>query len=183
MNLGEKAKQVLRTVAPVLGTAIGGPFGTMAGALVSAALGTTQGDEKAAEAALLAAGPDTIVALRKADQDFAVRMKELGIEESKLVFDDIASARQMQVSTRDPTAARLAWLVIGGFIGLSVVMVIAFMAWPERVSKIEAAAWTLLTSVITFLAAEAKQAGAFYFGSSQSSRDKDATLSEIAKMP
>ena len=71
-KLSDKAQATIKAVAPGLATALGGPLaGAAAGALVSA-LG---GDEKAAEAALIAQNPETLLALRKAENDFAVRMK------------------------------------------------------------------------------------------------------------
>lgn len=173
MNLGDKAKQILRTVAPMLGTAIGGPFGAMAGSILSAALGTPAGDEKAAEAALLSATPEALLALRKADQDFAVRMKELGIEESKLVYDDIANARGREIAVRDTTPRNLAYLVIG-FTG------IVILATMLGLTKVETA---LAGTLIGYLVAECRSALTYYFGSSQGSKDARDTIAEIAKMP
>src|SRR6266849_5189306 len=114
MNFGQKALQVLRTVAPTIALAAGGPFGPLAAAAVHAALGTG-GDEKAAETALLTATPDQLLALKKADSELQVRLKELGIAEEKLGFDDTANARAMQVSTHDSTPKYLAYFVTLGF--------------------------------------------------------------------
>lgn len=66
---------------------------------------------------------------------------------------------------------------------LSVGLGIATLGWPDQTNRISTAAWTLLTSLLTFLAAEAKQAGAFFFGSTAGSQAKDAALVEIAKQP
>jgi uncharacterized membrane protein YeaQ/YmgE (transglycosylase-associated protein family) len=183
MNLGDKAKQILATLAPMLGTAIGGPFGALAGAALSQALGTPPDDQKATEAALLSANPETLLKVKEAEEAFSIRMRELGISEQQLVFTDIADARKMQTAVRDPTVPRLAWLVIGGFILISAVELVAMMVWPERVTALPQAAWLLIGSLLGFLANEAKQAGAFYFGSSAGSKDKDETISEIAKQP
>lgn len=115
MNFGDKALQVLKTVAPMLATAALGPFGPLAGAAISAALGTPAGDPKAAEAALLTATPDQLLALKTADQAFQVRMKELGIEEEKLSFDDTANARAREIATKDTTPKYMAYLITLGF--------------------------------------------------------------------
>ena len=81
LKLSDKAIATIKAVAPGLAAALGGPLaGAAAGALVSA-LG---GDEKAAEAALLTQDPATLLALRKAEQEFAVRMRELDIEPERL---------------------------------------------------------------------------------------------------
>ena len=74
-------KSIVRTVAPVLGTAIGGPLGGLATRTIAGAL---LGDENATEdqiaAAVQSASPDQLLALKKADEEFKVRMKELDID-------------------------------------------------------------------------------------------------------
>jgi hypothetical protein len=113
MNFGQTALQVLKTVAPTLALAVGGPFGPLAAAAIHAALGTT--DQKSAETALLNATPDQLLALKKADQDFQVRMKELDISEEKLSFDDTANARAREIATKDSTPKYMAYLITLGF--------------------------------------------------------------------
>lgn len=117
MNIGAKALQILRTVAPTVALAVGGPFGPIASAAIAAVLGTPPGDDKAAEAALLNATPDQLLALKKAENDFQVQMKQLGIQEETLVYDDIANARQREIAVRDNTPKVLAYGVTIGFFG------------------------------------------------------------------
>lgn len=171
MSFGSKALQVLRTVAPTIATAVGGPFGALASMALSSALGTSPEDHKAAEAALLSASPDTLLALRTAEQNFTVRMKELGISEDKLVFDDIASARAREIAVRDNTPRNLAYLVLG-FAGVCIAATLA--GW----TKVDSA---LAGTLIGYLVAEARSALAYYFGSSKGSKEKDDTIADIAK--
>ena len=173
MNLGDKAKQILGTLAPMLGTAIGGPFGALAGAALSQALGTPAEDGKATEAALLSANPDILLKVKQAEQDFTVRMKELGISEDKLVFDDIANARAREIAVRDNTPRNLAYLVLG-FAGACIA------ATLMGFTKVDSA---LAGTLIGYLVAEARSALAYYFGSSQGSKSKDDAIAEIAKQP
>lgn len=173
MTFGDKALQVLRTVAPMLATATLGPFGPLAATAISAALGTPTGDTKAAEAALLNATPDQLLALKKADQDFQERMKELGIEEEKLVYDDIANARSREIAVKDSTPRNLAYLIIG-FTGLCIAATLA--GW----TKVDSA---LAGTLIGYLVAESRSTLTYFFGSSQSSQNKDATIASIAKQP
>ncbi len=115
MNIGAKALQILRTVAPTVALAVGGPFGPLASAALSAVLGTPKDDGKAAEAALLTATPEQLLALRQAEDAFQVQMKQLGIDEQKLVFDDVANARAREIATKDSTPKYMAYLITIGF--------------------------------------------------------------------
>lgn len=180
MSFVDTLKSFVSTVAPTLGTALGGPLGSMAGAAIANALGV-KNDPKSLNAAMLTATPDQLLALKKANDEFETKMKELGIEESKLVFDDLASARAMQVQTRDPTVGRLAWTIIGGFLLISFAQIVAAVGWADQVAKIPPQGWLLIGNVSGYLANEAKQAAAFYFGSTAGSQAKDATIADIAK--
>lgn len=122
MNFGQTAKSVLATVAPLIGTALGGPFGGLAGSLLSKALGTS--DPKAMEAAITSTDPDILLKLKQADNDFQAQMKTLEISEEKLTFDDRANARAMQVSTKDSTPRYLAYLITIGFFGTLAYLII-----------------------------------------------------------
>jgi hypothetical protein len=173
VNLGDKAKQILRTVAPLLGTAIGGPFGALAGSALSAVLGTPEGDDKAAENALLTASPDALVKLKQAEMDFQVQMKQLGITEEKLTYDDIANARAREIAVKDSTPRNLAYLIVC-FTGACIAATLA--GW----TKVDSA---LAGTLIGYLVAECRSTLTYYFGSSRSSQDKDATLAAIAKQP
>ncbi len=116
MNFGQTAKSVLATVAPLIGTALGGPFGGLAGSLLSKALGTS--DPKAMEAAITSTDPDILLKLKQADNDFQTQMKALEISEEKLSFDDTANARSMEIATKDSTPKYMAYLITLGFFGV-----------------------------------------------------------------
>lgn len=190
MNLAKDALHVLGSVAPTIATAFGGPLAGYAVTAIEGALGpdhpvsqakTAADKQKALEAALLGGDPRTLVALKKADQDFEARMAELGIERDKLVFNDLAGARSMQVQTKDPTVARLAWTIIGGFLVISLAQLVALVGFASEVNKVPPQGWLLIGNISGYLANEAKQVAAFYFGSSADSQRKTETLSEIAK--
>lgn len=188
MNFGKAAGQVLQSVAPTIATAVLGPFGGMAVTALEKIFGvspdaTPDVKQAAVEAALTSGNPDALLALRKAEQDFQVQMKTLGIQEESLTFKDLDSARQMQIATKDPTAARLAWLLIGGFLVTAVAQVSAMLYFGAKMSEIPPAVWLQIGTITGYLANEAKQAAAFYFGSSAGSQAKDATISDMAKSP
>lgn len=171
MSFSDKAKQVIATVAPMLGTALGGPLGAMAGTLLANALGTKPGDTQAAESALLTASPDTLAKIRQAEMDFQARMKELDISEEKLTFDDRASARNMAVQTKDTTPRNLAYMVLGG----TAVAIGATLAGYTHVDS------ALAGTLIGYLISECKSVMQFYFGSSAGSQSKDSTIADLSK--
>lgn len=180
MNLGKTAISVLGTVAPTILTAIGGPFGALAGAALHAALGTN-GDDKLIDQSLTGATQDTLLKVKQAEIDFKAKMAEIGLQTDQLTYTDVQDARKMHTATRDPTAARLAWLLIGGFITVSIMQLIAMVGYADQINKIPSQGWLLIGNLVGYLASEAKQAGAFYFGSTQASQNKDSTIAEIAK--
>jgi hypothetical protein len=178
-DIGSGAWQVLKTVAPTIAATASGPFAPLVGPLVAKIFGSA--DPKSIEPALLSATPEQLLALKQADNDLQVQLKQLGISEEKLAFDDTEGARSMNIQTKDPTAARLAWLIVGGFISISAILIGLFVLYPQRAALIDSAAWTMIGTLLGYFGSEAKQVAAFYFGSSADSQAKTATLSEIAK--
>jgi hypothetical protein len=113
MSFGSTAKQVIGTVAPLLGTALGGPFGGLAGTLLAKALGTS--DPKAQEQLIASSDPAILLQLKTAENELQEHMKQLDIDEQKLSFDDTANARAMQIATHDSTPRYLAYFITFGF--------------------------------------------------------------------
>jgi hypothetical protein len=170
MNLAQDALHVLQTVAPTIARATLGPFGGLAATAISAILGTPPGDEQATNAALLAATPDQLLALKKAEQDFTVQMKTLGIAEEKLSFDDVANARALETATRSSTPDVLTYLTTAGFF---VALIGGFvMAIPEASKGI---VFSMIGSLGTVWITQM----GFYFGSSLGSHAKDSTISSL----
>ena len=105
-------KSAVRSVAPILGTALGGPIGGAATKMISnALLGKEDGSEDEISMAMQTASPETLVALKEADNNFKVKMKELGIKEKDLVFGDKRSAREMNARTKARTPSILAYIL------------------------------------------------------------------------
>lgn len=174
-------KKLVGSVAPTLATALGGPLAGMAVQAIGGALGLSDSTEQNISAALAGAKPDDLLKLKQADQDFAEKMRQMDVDVEKLAVDDRASARGREMSIKDRTPAHLAYLVIGGFFIMSGCMVYCIMVLPDIVAKIPQSGWLLIGSVYGYLAAEAKSAANYYFGSSSGSKDKDETLATIAK--
>lgn len=115
-------KAIVSTVAPWLGTAIGGPLGGMAVSAAADALGLSEKTESAIKAALSGATPEQMLALKNADQQFALKMQELGFASERdleqIAANDRASARDREVHTGDHTPRIIACAVIIGFFGI-----------------------------------------------------------------
>jgi hypothetical protein len=87
-------KSLVKSIAPVLGTALGGP---MAGGAIKMLTSTLLGDENATEQELekfiINANPDQLLPLKKLDSEFKLKMEELGVDVFKLEVADRNSAR------------------------------------------------------------------------------------------
>lgn len=122
MDLGT----VLKTVAPWIATAITGPLGGMAVEAAANALGVSDKTADAVKAAISGATPEQMLALKKADQDFALQMQALGFKQitdlEAIAAGDRKDARDMQKATRSPMPAVLSVVVVVGFLGLLVGM-------------------------------------------------------------
>jgi hypothetical protein len=106
-------KKIVGSVAPVLATALGGPLaGVATKAVAAAVLGKPEAKESDIAAALAGATPEQLAALKKADQDFAVRMRELDIDLDRLASEDRDSARRREVDARDSWTPRLLALLV-----------------------------------------------------------------------
>jgi len=118
-------KALVKSIAPTIGTALGGPLGGVAGLALSKALGVSGDaakDETALSAAVQGASPDQLIALKKADQDFAVEMQKLGFENVEaleaIAAGDRANARDREIKTQDWTPKALGIFITLGFFGL-----------------------------------------------------------------
>ena len=74
-------KDVIKTVAPWIGTALTGPLGGLAVEAAANALGLGEKTTEAIKTSLSGATPEQMLALKKADQDFALQMQALGFKQ------------------------------------------------------------------------------------------------------
>lgn len=128
MSSWDDIKPWLAKAAPLLGTAVGGPFGAIAGSLVASALGVKDASPDSIKQAI-ASGTltgDQIVALKKCENDFAATMNAAGIDSveklAEFDYQDRASARTMQASTKSWTPSIGFYLITAGFFSLLAMM-------------------------------------------------------------
>ena len=170
MSFSSTAKSIIASVAPLLGTAIGGPFGGLAGTLLSKALGTS--DPKAQEAAITSADPDILLKLKQADNDFQAQLKSLQIDEEKLSFDDTANARAREMAVKDSTPRIIAYLVI--LLVLVAEGSMFFVGQPKGMDGV------VLGRILGTLDSALMLVLGYYFGSSAGSTSKSDALNQIA---
>lgn len=92
MKFGHRLKSVVAAVAPTIGSALGGPLGGAAATAIAAALGVRP-EAKAIAKAIESATPDQLIEIKKAEQTFEERMRELDVDVFKLETLDVQNAR------------------------------------------------------------------------------------------
>jgi hypothetical protein len=170
-------KSLLGTVAPTIATAIGGPFAGLAVKTIAGVFGLGEGATEADIAAKMAgATPADLLALKKADQEFALEMKKLDVDLERIAGADRDSARKMQTDTKSYVPAILAGVVVGGF---SVAATAILAGWVESLKDPITAA--LVGNVFGAITSAAMLVLNFYFGTTASSRTKDETIKSLSK--
>ena len=120
-------KPWIAKIAPMLGTALGGPLGGAAGVLLSNALGIKDASPDSIKAAIQngTLTGDQIVAMKAAEDNFALQMATLNIKSvqdlQNIEFEDRDSARKRQMTLKDKTPQFLVYLALviwGGFNGV-----------------------------------------------------------------
>jgi len=161
------AKSLLRTVAPALGTAVGGPMGGVAARAISEKLlGKPDASESEIERALLGASPEQLAELKKVEADFKAQMKQLDVDLERIAADDRASARNREASVGGFAVPAIAAIVIVGFFAAVFASLLGF-------AQVESA---MAGTLVGFVAAKAEQVVSYYFGSSAGSAQKNDLL-------
>jgi hypothetical protein len=164
---------LVRTVAPSIATAVGGPLAGMATRAISEALlGKPDGTEDELIDAAAKASPDQLLALKKAEQDFAVRMRELEIDLQRIDAADRSSAREREVKTGDWTPKALAGAVTLGFFGVLGYM-IAYGLPTQGGEALLVMLGTLGTAWGGIVS--------YYFGSSAGSKEKSEAMNRMVR--
>ena len=147
-------KNIVGAVAPTLGTALGGPMGGMAANMISEVLGVPN-NPKAIEKGLAEATPEQMLQLKKAEQEFELKMKELEVDVFAMETADIQDARGK--FSKDWTARIMGIAVVGGFMGY---IFLVTLQPPEQNSE------ALINIVLGYLGGLASAVISFYFGAS-----------------
>ena len=153
-------KNLISTIAPALGSALGSPLGGAAVSMIAEKLGVPN-NQKAVEKAIQQATPEQLLELKKVGKDFEVKMKELEVDVFKLETQDVQNARKTFAS--DWTSKFMGLLIICGFLGY---IFLVTLQPPEQNSE------ALINLVLGYLGGLASAIISFYFGASHT-KDKD----------
>jgi F0F1-type ATP synthase assembly protein I len=155
----------LSQILPTIGNLIGGPLGGMAVEAAGKALGlsetTKEGITKVLQSGNLTA--EQMSALKKADAELEVRLKELDIDLAKVAAEDRNSARNMAVATGSWAPAALALSITVGFFGVLIGLLTGELKLWDNSG---------LTLLIGALSTSWGAVVMFYFGSSNSEPSK-----------
>ena len=172
-------KKAVGTVAPLLGTAIGGPFGGIAGKFIADALNLPEGATEEDIAAAYNSDPEAALKLRQAEYDFKKYMRDQDIKEEELVFKDREDARKrdtliQQKKGSNQRADVLAYLAVGTFI---LVIISILWGWVPGSGP----ARDLAIFLFGVLCALVKDVYQFEFGSSKGSKEKADQINVMKK--
>lgn len=161
-------KEILKTLAPTVASAVSGPLHGVAVAALGKVLGI-DGPTQDKVAKALTAGqltPDQVYQLQTLDRQYQENERERGFKYAELEFKNQDSARQMQIATRSRMPATLTIMVTVGFFG---VLSLLFFN-PEMKSN------EIVMIMVGQLSTVWAGCVAFYTGTTFSSASKTAAL-------
>jgi len=158
-------KQLLGSLAPMIGTAVGGPFGGIAGQMLSKALGVP---ESKVDATMKNMTPQQVVKVKNADLEFKKFMEESGIKREELNFKDRDSARKMASELGANPQKILATLYTSAYFLILFGLFSGALVLP--------ADSPILTGLVLVLTTGQAQVLNFFFGSSSGSKEKTALM-------
>lgn len=164
-------KSIVATVAPYLGAAVGGPLGPAAVKVIAGALGLSDTTEAAIKQVISGVTPEQMLAIKVAEQDFALQMQGLGYANAKdmeaLALGDRDSARKREMSVKDSTPRNLAYGVTLGFFGILIFMMFFEVPMASR---------DIINIMLGTLGASFSGVVGYYFGSTANSKAKTELL-------
>lgn len=156
-------KALVKSIAPTLGAALGGPMGGAATKfLADKFLGDPNATEQDLADVILSASPEKLAEIRKLDNDFKIEMRKLDIDVFKLEVSDKDSARDLAKVNMWPQII-LSALFIGGFFSLT------YIEASNPAISLSDYQKGILTAAIPMILQ-------FWFGSSMGSKEKTAKM-------
>ena len=157
--------EVLAKLAPTAAALIGGPLGGLAVDALGKALGLSNATQDTIKEVISSGSmtPEQVAAIKQAEIDLKVRMKELDIKLEEVQAADRASARKMLAESGSWVPAALSVVTVGGF------FILLIGAATDHFQLTGSDVMMLLLGV---LARETASVYQFWLGSSSGSRQK-----------
>lgn len=153
-----KWQDIVKTIAPSIASALGGPLaGNAVKAVANLFLGTNSASEEELNEAIQKATPEQLIKLKELDYQF----EQLQVEQFKNEYLDRDSARKITLTTSDHTQRNLSYLIICAYLGFMCVVI-----WDGGVTDGEREILNALVNIVFLVVG-------FWFGSSKGSQRKD----------
>jgi hypothetical protein len=157
----------LKSIAPTVVTALGGPLAGMALAAVSKTLNIAPEEvHDVLNSNKLTA--EQVASIQLAELELKKQAQSMNIDFEQLAVADRKSARDMQIATKSYLVPALAVIIVTSFVGVVIATLWGF-------SKIES---VMAGTLIGYLSAKADQVLSFFFGSTAGSQRKTELLSK-----
>lgn len=164
---------ILKTVSPWIAGALGGPLAGMAVEAAANALGLNDKTIDAVKNAISGATPETLLALKEADQNFALQMQSLGFQNVKdieaIAAGDRDSARKMQMENKSVMPAVITAGILASFVGMGITLFFVPILDPNR---------DQIIFMLGQLSGFTGSAIAFWLGTTRQSEDKTRMLAQ-----
>lgn len=164
MEWSDLGKSVAK-VAPLLGTAIGGPLGGGVGAIIASVFGAENDPTEIASA--IKADPQAAIKLRKIELDHSARLQELLLETTKSELADKQNARKENKHSKMPAILSVALNV---FVA-GIVYLLFYVAVPEGSRDV-------LFMLLGVVVKEWGGAMQYWFGTTRSSAEKTRSMTK-----
>lgn len=156
----------LKTIAPTIATALGGPLAGMAVSAVSKAIGCDPEEVQD----IISSGKlnaDQVASIQLAELELKKQAQSMNLDFAKLIAEDKKSARDMQIATRSWIPPVMALGVTCGFFGILFGLMYGQIQHAPQIDIMLGSLGTAWTGIISF-----------YFGSSAGSQAKTELLSK-----
>ena len=171
-----KVASFVKGAAPLLGTVIGGPVGTLAGgaiSLIASAFGVEDVENPTTIYEAIKADPDAIIKLKEIELNNKTELSKLALQSDQSYLADTQDARKAQTDREAATGKKdinlyvLAWTIVVGFFTMTCIL--TFVDLPDDSTGVVFLLFGALVAGFT-------QVVNYFFGSSKSSSDKTKML-------
>ena len=156
----------LKTIAPTIATALGGPLAGMAVSAVAKAIGC---EPEQVQDVISSGKLDAtqVAAIQLAELELKKQAQSMNLDFAKLIAEDKKSARDMQIATKSWIPSVMAVGVTCGFFGILFGLMYGQIQHAPQIDIMLGSLGTAWTGIISF-----------YFGSSAGSQAKTELLSK-----